>query len=88
MSSPQIRLLRQRTWPKSEYCFICYRFRQPRTSMDWQILHDQAAKVFGLSAEAGGAIADEICAPVPHRHLVLTIPRLIRPSAAEAGPVA
>jgi len=26
----------------------------------------------------GALIADEICAPVPHRHLVLTIPRLIR----------
>ncbi len=26
----------------------------------------------------GAFIADEICAPVPHRHLVLTIPRLIR----------
>ncbi len=26
----------------------------------------------------GAFIADEICAPVPHRHLVLTLPRLIR----------
>ena len=26
----------------------------------------------------GAFIADAICAPVPHRHLVLTLPRLIR----------
>ena len=26
----------------------------------------------------GAVIADEICAPVPHRHIVLTLPRLIR----------
>ncbi|MSU49288.1 MAG: hypothetical protein EXS37_09425 [Opitutus sp.] len=26
----------------------------------------------------GTVIADEICAPVPHRHVVLTLPRLIR----------
>lgn len=107
-----------------------YRPRQPRASPIWQILHDHAAKVPGLSAAAAAAIAafldcgdlhagftrlhcpdcgheflcpfsckqrglcaschqrrtliegafiaDEICAPVPHRHLVLTIPRLIR----------
>ena len=109
---------------------VRYRPRQPRASPVWQILHDHAAKVPGLSPEAaaaiaafldcgdlhagftrlhcpdcghefllaftckqrglcaschqrrtlieGALIADEICAPVPHRHLVLTIPRLIR----------
>lgn len=109
---------------------IRYRPRQPRASPVWQILHDHAAKVPGLSPETAAAInafldcgdlhagftrlhcpdcghefllafsckqrglcaschqrrtltegafvADEICAPVPHRHLVLTIPRLVR----------
>ena len=109
---------------------VRYRPRQPRASPVWQILHDHAAKLPGLSADAAAAIdaflecgdlhtgftrfhcpdcghefllaftckqrglcaschqrrtliegafiADEICAPVPHRHLVLTIPRLIR----------
>jgi len=111
---------------------VCHRYRprQPHASPVWQILHDHAAKVPGLSPAAaatiaafldcgdlhagftrlhcpdcdheflcpfsckqrgicaschqrrtlieGAFIADEICAPVPHRHLVLTIPRLIR----------
>ena len=109
---------------------VRYRPRQPRASPVWQILHDHAAKLPGLSADAaaaldaflecgdlhagftrfhcpdcghefllaftckqrglcaschqrrtlieGAVIADEICARVPHRHLVLTIPRLIR----------
>jgi hypothetical protein len=109
---------------------VRYRPRQPRASPVWQVLHDHAARLPGLSANAAGAIdaflecgdlhagftrlhcpdcghefllafsckqrglcaachqrrtliegafiADEICAPVPHRHLVLTIPRLIR----------
>ena len=107
-----------------------YRPRQPRASPVWQILHDRAAKLSGLSTAAtsaiaaflrcgdlhagftrfhcpdcdhefllaftcqqrslcaschqrrtlieGAFIADEICAPVPHRHLILTVPRLIR----------
>ena len=107
-----------------------YRPRQPRASPVWQILHDRAAKLSGLSTAAtsaiaaflrcgdlhagftrfhcpdcdhefllaftcqqrslcaschqrrtlieGAFIAGTICAPVPHRHLVLTVPRLIR----------
>ena len=109
---------------------VRYRPRQPRASPVWQILHDHAAKLPGLSPKTAAAItafldcgdlhagftrlhcpdcghefllaftckqrglcaschqrrtliegafiADEICAPVPHRHLVLTLPRLIR----------
>jgi hypothetical protein len=36
---------------------IRYRPRQPRASPVWQILHDHAAKVPGLSPEAAAAIA-------------------------------
>ncbi|MSU49351.1 MAG: hypothetical protein EXS37_09745 [Opitutus sp.] len=109
---------------------IRYRARQPRASPVWQVLHDHAAKLPGLSTDAAAAIAafldcgdlhagftrfhcpdcdhefllafsckqrglcapchqrraliegafiaDTICAAVPHRHLVLTVPRLIR----------
>jgi hypothetical protein len=36
---------------------VRYRPRQPRASPVWQVLHDHAAKVPGLSPEAAGAIA-------------------------------
>jgi len=53
---------------------------------DHEFLSPFSCKQRGLCASChqrrtlveGAFIADEICVPVPHRHLVLTIPRLIR----------
>ena len=36
---------------------VRYRPRQPRTSPVWQVLHDHAAKVPGLSSDAAAAKA-------------------------------